>query len=398
VTPGLGPVGLRRAQVALAGIFIPFAAWTLLPMLSDVIYRPDVSDFRLYYMGAQLGLSHGWSHLYDPGLQSELLRRLHLFFQPYLNPPVMAWMALPLSFLPFQVAHVIWTVILLIALVAAWWLLKPEGEGPRLFWLLGFLALFPAAFSIGIGQPQALILLAMAVSVRLHERGHEGWAGAVLAAVWLKPQVAFLLPVALIGARQWRMLLGLALAGGLLGAAQLVALGPSGVEQYLRVLQIASGWDLQRRFSLAGLVPGPLFLVLRVVVVVLLLVASAGDRKRDHALVAAPVASLLVTPYSGYQDLAVLAGAAWIWMRQSPRWELRAWLLVGWIAAEFTLVWGPWPVVGYQLAWMLLLAVLGFWRLRHAPVATTSFGDGLGGRSREPRPAAPAGPDRAALP
>jgi len=75
VTPGLGPAGLRRAQVALAGIFIPFAAWTLLPMLSDVIYRPDVSDFRLYYMGAQLGLSHGWSHLYDPGLQSELLNR-----------------------------------------------------------------------------------------------------------------------------------------------------------------------------------------------------------------------------------------------------------------------------------------------------------------------------------
>lgn len=396
--PGLGQAGLRRAQVALAGIFIPFVAWTVLPMLSDVFYKPDVSDFRLYYMGAQLGLGYGWNHLYDPALQSALLGHLHLFFQPYLNPPVMAWLALPLSFLPFPVAHVVWTVILLVALVGAWSLLKPEGEGPRMFWLLGFLALFPAAFSIGIGQPQALVMLALALAVRLHERGQEGWAGAVLAAVWLKPQVAFLLPVALIGARQWRMLFGLAIAGGLLGVAQLVALGPSGVEQYLRVLQVASGWDLQRRLSLAGLVPGPLFLALRVVVVLLLLLASAGDRKRDHALVAAPVASLLVTPYSGFQDLAVLVGAAWIWMRQSPDLWLRVWLLMGWVAAEFTLVWGPWPVVGYELAWMVLLAVLGFQRLRGSPVPTPPVDAGLGGRRPEPRPAAPAGPDRAPLP
>jgi Glycosyltransferase family 87 len=399
VIPGLGQAGLRRAQLVLAGIFLPFAAWTVLPMLSDVLYHPDVSDFRLYYMGAQLGLGYGWSHLYDPPLQAALLGRLHLFFQPFLNPPIMAWVALPLSFLPFQVAHVIWTVILLASLVGAWWLLKPEGEGPRVFWLLGFLALFPAAFSIGIGQPQALVLLALALAVRLHERGHEGWAGAVLAAVWLKPQLAFLLPVGLIAARQWRMLLGLAVAGGLLGVAQLVALGPSGVEQYLRVLQVASGWDLQRRLSLAGLVPGPLFLVLRVVVVLLLLVASAGDRKRDHALIAAPVASLLVTPYSGFQDLAVLVGAAWIWMRQSPRWELRAWLLVGWVAAEFTLVWGPWPVVGYELAWMIVLAVLGFGRLRGSPaVMPERVAVGPVAGHPEQRPAARAGPDPAALP
>jgi Glycosyltransferase family 87 len=368
-------------------------------MLSDVLYRPDVSDFRLYYLGAQLGLGHGWSHLYDPALQADLLGRLHLYFQPYLNPPIMAWVALPLSFLPFQVAHLIWTLILLAALVGAWWLLRPEGEGPRIFWLLGFLALFPAAFSIGIGQPQALVLLAMALAVRLHERGHEGWAGAVLAAVWLKPQLAFLLPVGLIAARQWRMLLGLAVAGGLLAVAQLVALGPSGVEQYLRVLQVASGWDLQRRLSLAGLVPGPLFLVLRVIVVLLLLVASAGDRKRDHALVAAPVASLLVTPYSGFQDLAVLVGAAWIWMRQSPDLSLRVWLLVGWVAAEFTLVWGPWPVVGYELAWMVLLAVLGFRRLGRSPALISDpVAVGPGAEHREPRPAARAGPDPAALP
>ncbi len=396
--PGLGQTGLRRARALLAGIFLAFAAWTVLPMLDDVVQRPNVSDFRLYYAAAQLGLGYGWSHLYDLGLQSRLLGDLRLFVQPYLNPPVMAWLVLPLSFLPFLAAHVIWTLILFAALAGAWWLLKPDGEGPRVFWLLGFLALFPAAFSIGIGQPHALILLALALAVRLRESGHEGWAGAVLAAVWLKPQLAFLLPLGLIAARQWRMLLGLGIAGGLLGIAQLVALGPSGMGQYLQVLKLASTWDLQRRLSLAGLVPGPLFLVLRVLIVGLLLVASAGDRKRDHALVATPLASLLVTPYSGFQDLAVLGGAAWIWLRQSPDWQVRAWLLLGWIAAEFTLVWGPYPIVGYELAWMVLLAVLGVDRLRWSPVLVPWLGAGLRGRHREPRPAARAGPDRSALP
>jgi Glycosyltransferase family 87 len=397
VNPALGPVGLRRLWALLAGVFVPFAVWTVPPMLIGVVRRPQANDFRLYYFAARLGLNYGWSHLYDMGIQSRLLK--DLFFQPYLNPPVMAWLVLPLSVLPFLAARVIWTALLLVALVGAWWLLKPAGQRPQIFWLLGFLALFPAAFSIGIGQPHTLILLAMALAVRLRERGHEGWAGAVLAAFWLKPQIAFLLPLALIAARQWRMLLGLGVAGGLLGVAQLVALGPDGVRQYLAVLQVASTWDLQRRFSLAGLVPGPLFLVLRVVVVGLLLVASAGDSgKRNHALVAAPLASLLVTPYSGFQDLAVLCGVAWIWLRESPEWWLRAWLLLGWVAAEFTLVWGPYPIVGYELAWMILLALLGVSRLRRSSVLTPEVGVGAGPEvvHREPRPAAPAGPDRSA--
>ena len=360
--PAPGSVALKRAQALLAGVFLAFAAWTVPPMLADIWLRPHANDFRLYYTAAQLGLRYGWGRLYDLPLQSRLLADLG--FQPFLNPPLMAWVALPFTPFPFVTAHALWVVVLLAALVGAWWLLKPEGQKPRIFWLLGFLALFPAAFSIGIGQPHALILLALALAVRLHQRGHEGLAGAVLAVVWLKPQLAFLLPVGLVAARQWRMLLGLGIAGGLLGLVQLAALGPLGIAQYLSALQLASTWDLQRRLSLAGVVPGPAFLVLRVVVVGLLLLASAGDRRRDHALLAVPLASLLVTPYSGFQDLAVLAGAAWIWLYQAPDWGVRVWLLVGWVAAEFTLAWGPLPVVGYELAWMFVLAWLGFRRLR----------------------------------
>jgi len=397
VNPALGPVGLRRLRALLAGIFVAFAAWTVPPLLVEAVGRPQANDFRLYYYAARLGLTYGWSHLYDMGIQSRLPE--DLFFQPYLNPPVMAWLVLPLTALPFLAALVIWTLLLLGALVGAWWLLRPSGERPQIFWLLGFLALFPAAFSIGIGQPHTLILLALALAIRLRERGHDGWAGVVLSAFWLKPQIAFLLPVALIAARQWRMLLGLGVAGGLLGVAQLVALGPDGVRQYLAVLQVASTFDLQRRFIPAGLLPGPLLLVLRVLVVGLLLVASAGgSRKSNRALVAAPLASLLVTPYSGFQDLAVLCGTAWVWLRESPEPYVRGWLLLGWVAAEFTLIWGPWPVVGYQLAWMVLLAWLGVLRLRPPTASIAGLGVGPVAGHREPRPAAPAGPDRSALP
>jgi hypothetical protein len=43
---------------------------------------------------------------------------------------------------------------------------------------------------------------------------------------------------------------------------------------------------------------------------------------------------------------------------------VRAFLLVGWVGAEFTLLWGPYPLVGFELAWMVVLAVLGVRRFR----------------------------------
>jgi hypothetical protein len=346
----------------LAGTFLAFAAWTLPPMLADIWLKPLANDLRLYYAAALLGARYGWSRLYDLHLQSALFASYG--FQPYLNPPLMAWVALPFTLLPFLWAHVVWTVLLLASLIVAWWLLRPDGQGPRWWWLLAMVALFPAMFSIGIAQPQMLVLLAFAGAVRLRGSGRPFWAGVALSVVWLKPQLAFLLPVALVVARQWRVLLGLAAAGGLLGLLQLAALGPSGLGGYLAALQLAATFELQRRLSLVGLVPDPLFTVLRVVIVVLLALACLGSRRRDYPLIAAPLASLLVTPYSGFQDVALLAGVTWIWLRESPEWGVRAFLLVGWVGAEFTLLWGPYPLVGFELAWMVVLAVLGVRRFR----------------------------------
>jgi len=207
-------------------------------------------------------------------------------------------------------------------------------------------------------------VLAVAVAVRLRAGGRPFWAGVALSVIWLKPQLAFLLPVGLLVTRQWRVLLGLALAGGLLGVLQLIALGPSGVRGFLAALQLASTFELQRRLSLVCLVPGGVFNVLRVLVVGLLALACLGSRRRDYALVAAPLASLLVTPYSGFQDLAVLCGSAWIWLRESPDWRVRVFLVLGWACAEFTLVWGAYPLVGFELLWMVVLAVLGVRRFR----------------------------------
>jgi arabinofuranan 3-O-arabinosyltransferase len=341
-------------------------------------------------VAAQLGWRYGWSRLYGLHLQSALLASYG--FQPYLNPPVMAWVALPFTWLPFLWAHVVWTALLLVALLVSWWLLRPAAAVPRggWWWLLAVLAWLPAMFSIGIAQPQFFVVLAFAVAVRLRP-SRPFWAGVVLSVIWLKPQLGFLLPVGLVVTRQWRVLLGLAVAGGLIGVAQLLALGPSGVRGYLDVLQLAATFELQRRLSLVGLVPGGVFEVLRVLVVGLLVVASLGSRRRDYALVAAPLASLLVTPYSGFQDLAVLCGSAWIWLRESPDWRVRAFLVAGWVCAEFTLLWGAYPLVGFELAWMVVLAVLGVRRWRAGSsasgtdsISSSSLGPSSGAVARQP--------------
>ncbi|HVD01370.1 MAG TPA: glycosyltransferase family 87 protein [Candidatus Dormibacteraeota bacterium] len=334
-------------------------------------------------------MRYGWWRLYDLHLQSVLLASY--FYQPYLNPPVMAWATLPFVLLPFVWAHAAWTALLLVSLLVAWWVLCPAGQGPRWWWLLAVFAWLPAMFSIGIAQPQFFVVLAIALAVRLRSSDREFWAGVALSVIWLKPQLGFLVPVGLLAARQWRMLLGLAVAGGLLGLAQLAALRPAGVRDYLDALQLASTFELQRRLSLVGLVPGVVFNLLRVVIVGLLVLASLGSRRRDYVLVAAPLASLLVAPYSGFQDLAVLCGSAWIWLRESPSWGVRSFLLLGWVCAEFTLLWGPYPLVGFELAWMVVLGVLGVrrWRAGSSPSGTaainsSSLGPRLGAPTRPP--------------
>jgi len=148
------------------------------------------NDFRLYFGAALVGLQHGWSLIYDPGLQRQAIESLPAGnFQPFVNPPPMAWLVAPFTAAPFAVALAAWTVLMLGALVATWWLLVGGDRGERLAHLLLALGFLPAGFALQIGQAVPLIALAVAISWALARRDRPWLAGLALLAIWLKPQV-----------------------------------------------------------------------------------------------------------------------------------------------------------------------------------------------------------------
>ena len=78
--------------IATAAIF----SFLDLQWLDTLRYRVDFPDFFVYYFAAQLGQAHGWAAMYDPSLFLPAVTTAVGRPLPYLNPPELAWLVLPL--------------------------------------------------------------------------------------------------------------------------------------------------------------------------------------------------------------------------------------------------------------------------------------------------------------
>jgi Glycosyltransferase family 87 len=319
---------------------------------------PVVNDLRLGYLAARLVESRGWPALYDFHLQQAQAAALGLSWQPFVAPPPLVWLALPLSGLPFSAALVAWTLLLVAALAAAWRLATGgRGLSAAAQLVLG-VALFPTAFGILVGQVPALVALAVVGSWWLAERGREVAAGVCLALLCLKPQTALLVPVALLFAGRLRLVASCAAALAAAASVSLLLLGTEGVRAYLAALGDASQWELTRRYAISEYATGPGLLLLQGAVVAVTGAAGLRARRRLETVYAAGVAgSLLFTPYAGIQDFTMLVAAAWLVLRRPlPAWH-GALLGAGVLVAELVLVLGPLPSLLWRGAWLGVLAL-----------------------------------------
>jgi hypothetical protein len=145
-------------------------------------------------------------------------------------------------------------------------------------------------------------------------------------------------------------------ATGLMVLVALALLGPDGLHRYSDVLSLASQWEPTRRYAVAGpLGLGPQIYVVQAIVVA---AAVAAAWRHRHAGVEVPIAagitaSLLFTPYVGFQDFAMLVVAGWLVLRAQPSpWQLGL-LVVGYALLELALLVLAIPIL---LAEALLLA------------------------------------------
>jgi hypothetical protein len=317
------------------------------------------------YIGARIGLEHGWSHIYSLDLQHQLFAQVRPGTpfgdgERFLSPPPAAWVIAPLTLVGPQATFYVWLFLSVAALAGAWWLATPGAGWLRILWLLGAAAWYPVLYSLSLGQPVVFVLLGVIACWRLAESGKPYLAGAVLGLSVLKPQVAIAVPVVLLVAGRWRIAVGWVATVGVLALASLLMIGTQGFNDYRNLLAEAQNVVNNRYFTWAYLVgPGPISYVLQVVFIALGVAAAFANRKASLARLMALglLVSMLSATYWHLQDFAILVGAAWLFIRdQPPAWQ-RGWLVVVALAGELAWPLTPLPILLAVTVWFAMVAI-----------------------------------------
>ena len=275
------------------------------------------SDFREPYAAATIGLTYGWDRIYDVDLQrtAESMISARQVFEPYFNPPVLAWICAPLAKLPFLVSFTIWVVLEAICLAVAVRLIAGKEWRPILLYAGSVLAVLPLALAIAFGQPVMVVALGLVSCWWLNREGHPVWAGVALAAIDIKPQLALVVPIAMFVAGYWRPAIAWAAVSIVLAVASLASLGVHGTSAYLSLLLTGQTYLADTpRWSPAGLIGGPLGMATEAILVIAGFTAIWRCRAAGPE---APMAigcllSLLVTPYLHNSDLITGVIAVWL--------------------------------------------------------------------------------------
>jgi hypothetical protein len=198
------------------------------------------SDFTTLYTGALLIARGNASSLYDLGGQSRIQRQLfnRKDLLPYVHPPFQALLLAPLAGLSPDKGYILVGVINVLLWVFFQHLLRrysPVPMNPYRYILL--CSLFPPLWvALLQGQSTVLLLMLFSLTYVCLRRGQEFRAGVFLGLGLYKFPIV--LPFALICllSGKWRLIAGFAAVGSLLGMLSLVAVGPSGVWAYAKLL------------------------------------------------------------------------------------------------------------------------------------------------------------------
>ena len=354
----LGLVGLAWFLV-LGGAF---TAWYVIvvPLSREILDN----DLTLVYIGARIGIEHGWSHIYSLDLQHQMFTQLRpgATFndgERFVSPPPSAWVLAPLTAFGAAGAVYVWLAASLAALVAAWWIAAPGSSQTRLLWLIAALAWYPVQYSLSLAQPDAIVLLAAVACWKLADRGRPYLAGVVLGVSVLKPQLTLAVPLVLLAAGRWRIAAAWAVTVSALAAVSLLAIGRQGLSDYQALLTEAQHVVNNRYFTTAYVFgPGPLGYAVEAIFVG---VGMAGAYLNRHSSLGRLFAigllcSALGATYWHLQDYTIVAGAAWLfWRDPAPAWQ-RWWLLLVAIGGELAWPLTPLPILVGLAVWLVFMS------------------------------------------
>ena len=326
----------RALFVAFLAAIVAWTARTVANGMIDPMGRAIGCDFVQYWSAARAVLEGSSAAVYDfrafQAFENMAVGAIVPEF-PWHYPPPLLLLVTPLGLLPYLGALVLWYASGLAAFVA---LLSRIARSRTELWI--GLA-FPATLiAIAYGQIDLLLAGAFGFGLLLLDTRPLA-AGALFALVALKPQLAPLLPVALLVSGRWRAFGAAAMCLAALIAASWLAFGTATWQAYLddisELRQLYEHWQIPwyrvpSFFVTTRLLGGGLALAYLVQIVAALaglvsvIWAWRGRGRPDLQAAVLVVADALVSPYLFDYDLVLLVLAmAWLGQHAVERGWLR---------------------------------------------------------------------------
>lgn len=325
---------LRRAAVTLS--IALFLIYGVIVYQVRVSLRSGYSDFVSLYTAGEILKRGTPSHLYDLKLQYEIQKEISPALEirksalPFVRPAFEAWIFLPLSYLSYPTAFIVWNLVSCACLIRAVLILRSEIPElqviSRTLLLALSLSYFPVFLTFLQGQDTLLLLLIYTLSYRALRHNHPWTGGMTLGlGIFKFPLlIPFLIPFAV--RRNLPVLLGFTLTSIVLAAISVATVGLSTAAYYphylLNIDKIAAGVnrpeDMPNIRGLLSTLPGMpsqanLMLLVIFSIVVLAFVLRRSPAENSNSDLSFPmvfaldiVATLLVSYHCHVFDLCLL--------------------------------------------------------------------------------------------
>ena len=296
--------------------------------LTDGVRRPFGDDFINFWSGPWLAVHERAREVYDfdafHAFQTSVVGS-HIDTYNYSYPPVLLLLTLPLAFIPYVPALGVW-------LVATWYafyraLKAASGEGGLLLSLAT-----PALFVSAIGGQNGALTAALLCGGLVVLDRRPVVAGLLFGCLVYKPQLALMLPIALIAGRRWLTVVTTGATAVTLLAASVALFGMQCWFDYihnlgiLRAVALEDGTGVWHRamsiFVFARRLGADLqtaYAAQAVFAVVAAIVVGRSWWRGDAAPVRnalVVMGTCLVTPYLQDYDLVMSAFVA-VWLKQA---------------------------------------------------------------------------------
>ncbi len=325
----LAPAGdPYRVYRALGNVFAAIVLAASVVELVWNIRHPTARDFLGFWSAGQLALAGHPAAAYDNAAlhavqSATAFGRAKL---PFSYPPAYLLLIMPFGLLPFPAGMAAWSLSTL-----AFYLSAARRVFPKSGWLA---VAFPAVFANARMGQNAFVTAGIFMGGLAMLESSPFAAGAVLGCLVIKPQLALLLPVAMIAARQWRAIAGAVISSTGIMVLGFVLFGQEATTAWIHQLPLMAtvardglvGWSklgsVYAAARLAGLASGPAILLHALVlmaaaVAVWRIWRSDCDHGAKVAILSA--ATLLASPYVFFYD-GVMLVPAFLWLaRENTR-------------------------------------------------------------------------------